>query len=813
MLDARPKYRPPKDGESIDTLACFHCGDPCDINDIRIGDKYFCCNGCRTVYELLKERDLCSYYTLDEANRGRSPKDAVYSRRYAYLDDAEIERRIIDFSDADTRVATFRIPAMHCSSCIWLLERLNAIHDGIVSSRVNFPRKEVTVTWKASKLALSELVTLLASVGYEPYISLQSVAEKRRRDTDRKLYYKIGVAGFSFGNIMLFSFPEYLATDAGIDPVFEVFFRYINVLLALPVFFYSSLEYFQSAWSGLRRKLLNIDVPLSIGILMLFGRSMYDIFSHADAGYLDSFAGLVFFLLIGKVFQKKTYDALSFDRDFRSYFPLSVAVRENGHESTIPLTKLKIHDRIIVRNQELIPADAVLLRGEANIDYSFVTGEADLVQKKSGEHIHAGGRQIGQLIELEVVKDIEQSYLTRLWNNDVFTKEEHHGLTRLVDRISGRFTAAVLLIATSAALFWLWMDPSMVVTVFTAVLIIACPCALALSSPFALGSAQRVFGNNDFYIKNTETVEKLASIDTIVFDKTGTLTRNASTSIRFRDGVLSEEEQSMVKSLLRQSTHTLSRQVFASLNADVTMHVEDYRELPGQGIEGRILGRRTSIGAREWTGRESGGSEVSGATKVYVSIDGNPRGFFSVPNRYRPGLKEVVDALRADYEMVILSGDSANEETALRTLFGQDVPMHFNQSPVEKMEYIARLRRHGRRVLMLGDGLNDAGALKAADVGISLSEDINTFSPACDGILSASRFAIFDRLLHYSRSSVAVVKASFVLSLTYNVTGISFAVAGLLTPLVSAILMPLSSITVVAFTTLLTRWAAHKQGL
>ncbi|MCB2204536.1 heavy metal translocating P-type ATPase metal-binding domain-containing protein [bacterium] len=798
---------------SDEELLCYHCGDRCDSADVAIGDKYFCCNGCKTVYEMLAEKDLCDYYSIDDDRRGKSPLDSGYSHRYDYLDDETVAAQLIDFSDGDTRMASFRIPSMHCSSCIWLIERLNALNPGVVSSRVNFPRKEATITWNATRVSLREIVILLASIGYEPYISLQDVAEKRRHVSNRKLYYRIGIAGFAFGNIMLFSFPEYLAGGGEMDPVFRFVFRYLNVLLSIPVFFYSSSEYFASAWAGLKQRYLNIDVPISLGITMLFGRSLYEIFAHVGPGFLDSFTGLVFFLLIGKIFQKKSYDALNFDRDFRSYFPLSVAVKDDEGEHNIPLTRLEIGDRIVIRNQELVPADAVLLKGEANIDYSFVTGEADLIAKKSGDRIHAGGRQVGQAVELEVIKDIEQSYLTRLWNNDVFTKESHGRLTAMVDRISRHFTAAVLAIALGAAVYWWIVDPSIVTTVFTAVLIVACPCALALSSPFALGSAQRIFGNNAFYTKNTETVEMLARVDSIVFDKTGTLTQTGSTQVHWHGPALKDEERMLVRSLLRQSTHTLSRQVFTSLAGDVTHEVASYEEVPGKGIEGVIEGRRVLIGSAEWAWRENASPVDTRSTAVYVSIDGVPRGHFTVPNLYRDGLTDLVTALREHYDLYILSGDSDREQSRLRSVFGEDVPMHFEQTPEDKLRFVQQLRAGGSNVMMVGDGLNDAGALKAADVGISISEDINTFSPACDGILSAGEFGVFNRLLEFSRTSVNIVKASFVISFGYNIVGLSFAVAGMLSPLVSAILMPVSSVTVVAFTTIATRLMARRKGL
>jgi Cu+-exporting ATPase len=283
--------------------------------------------------------------------------------------------------------------------------------------------------------------------------------------------------------------------------------------------------------------------------------------------------------------------------------------------------------------------------------------------------------------------------------------------------------------------------------------------------------------------------------------------------VRWHGPPLDDEERHIVRSLLRQSTHTLSRQVFAALAGDVANEVTGYREVAGKGIEGEVAGRRVLIGSAEWAARESAAPEETRSTPVYVSIDGAPRGHFTVPNQYREGLPELVHALGHDYRLLILSGDSDREEKRLREIFGDDVSMHFEQTPEDKLAFVQKLRNDGAHVMMVGDGLNDAGALKAADVGISISEDINTFSPACDGILSADRFAVFHRLLAFSRTSVRIVKASFVISFGYNIIGLSFAVAGLLSPLVSAILMPVSSVSVVAFTTIATRLMARREGL
>ncbi len=347
-------------GSSNENL-CYHCGDPCSNNDILVDDKHFCCNGCRTVYELLDGSDLCAYYDLNAAP-GTSPKLDGASLKYGFLDDPEIQKELIEFSDGGRSRTTLILPSIHCASCIWLLENLQILHSGITMSRVNFLRKELTVTWKSDELGLRELVELLNRIGYEPRIRLEDVQKKGRDDSRKRLYMQVGIAGFAFGNIMLLSFPEYLVRGGdSVTPELRTIFIWLNFALSLPVVLYSGVDYMISAWKGLANKVINLDVPISLGILALFGRSLYEVFTWTGVGYFDSLAGLIFLLLLGKLFQAKTYETLSFERDYTSYFPIAVIRKgENGEES-VAVTQLKQGDRIIVRNQELIPADSVLM--------------------------------------------------------------------------------------------------------------------------------------------------------------------------------------------------------------------------------------------------------------------------------------------------------------------------------------------------------------------------------------------------------------------------------------------------------------------
>lgn len=789
-------------------VKCVHCGEDCGKHPVLWEEKPFCCYGCKTVYEILGAKQLDKYYEIEPMS-GIKVEQTDMGDKYAYLDLDEIREKILLFSDGGISKVNLFIPTIHCASCIWLLENLSTLNSGIIQSIVNFPAKTVSITFKDNEISLRQLVELLVSIHYIPEITLDQLDTKSSEKASRDLLLKIGVAGFSLLNVMLYNFPEYLPGGELLEKEFLRYFGWLSFLLSLPVVFYSASDYYLSAFKGLKHKIINIDVPITLGIFTLFIESTYEIVTGSGIGFLDSLVGLVFLLLVGKWYQGKTYQALSFERDYKSYFPVAVTKLIDGKEESTPLQKITTGDRILIRNQELIPADAKLLKGYANVDYSFVTGEAIPIPKKEGELIFAGGRQVGAAIELEVVHEVEQSYLTQLWNQDKKSITDS-GLNTLINKVSEYFTVIILLIATIAAVYWLINDPSLAIFAFTSVLIIACPCALALTVPFTFGSTMRVFGRKGFYIKNTQVIEDLNKIDTIIFDKTGTLTHSRSMVANFVGETLSEEDQIMIKSLTSNSSHPLSATVKDNIEFTEIYEVTDFQEIPAMGATGLINGARINIGSKKFV---SGKEDVDvKSTNVYVFIDKNVKGYYQIENKYRDGLTYVIDNLKKSYQLYLVSGDNEAEKKNLSPIFGSDTQLFFNQSPTDKMEFVAKLKEDGKKTLMIGDGLNDAGALIKSDVGLTIADDIYSFSPACDGIIESSKFSILDQFIKFTGTSLNIVKISFVISFLYNIVGIYFAVQGTLSPLIAAILMPLSSISVVAFATFMVSYTSRNIG-
>ncbi|NND94170.1 MAG: HAD-IC family P-type ATPase [Flavobacteriales bacterium] len=783
---------------------CFHCGDKCPSDIYMLDDHLFCCNGCKTVYSILKGSGLEQFYS-QESSPGVRVK-SVDSETYAYLDEESIQERLILFNDGEQAKVKLHLPTIHCSSCLWLLENLHRMESGINAIKVDFAKRMALISFAPEQLSLRELAELLHSIGYAPHISLASEQGDEKMMTNKSLITKIGVTGFLFGNIMLLSFPEYLSTGIDLMEDYRWFFSGLILLLSLPVLLYGARDYYRSSWVSLVRGKLVIDVPIAIGITAIFLRSLYDILMGIGPGYLDSMSGLVFFLLIGKWYQAKIYDRLSFDKDFSSYFPLSVIKSEGGKDKNVPVMELKENDRLKILHQGIVPADCELISNTAEIDYSFVTGESKPVEVLHGQLIYAGGKNLGSATIFKVKKRVSQSYLTDLWNQPAFAKDRP-GLSSILDRASAHFTLAVLGIAVMTGVFWYFNDVDTLMDAVTSVLIVACPCALALSVPFALGNVRRLVGKKGFFTRSTDVLETMAKVDVIVFDKTGTLTEARDEAVEYVGVEPSDENKKAIGVLASQSAHPHSKMISGLFDHE-TLRIDQFNEVAGQGVQADIGGHSYRIGSSQFVGIDRSEADPK-ASSSWLSVDGEVLGRFLFHRRLREGVPELITNLKGNKECYLLSGDNDAESWLLRNFLDED-KMHFGMSPMDKMQFISALQSKGKKVMMLGDGLNDAGALKQSDVGIAVSDDINLFSPSCDAILEGDRMSSFYGFMKYIDSGTRVVKWSMLFSILYNVVGISIAVQGLLTPLIAAILMPLSSVTIVLFATLSTSYLINK---
>ena len=768
---------------------CFHCGDKLDFRPILYKEKSFCCNGCKCVFQILSSNDLDDFYKY-ETSPGIKPVQTT-NDKYVFLDIPEIKKRYVKFEDEQLIKVVLKLPNIHCSSCIYLLENTHKIEKNIITSQVHFAKKEASITFNKQHFKLSELALLLDNLGYPPNFQEQNSSAK----SNHNFLLRIGIAGFAFGSIMLWSFPEY--TGIGKQNLdIRSFTSWLSFAFSLPVLLISAREYYVSAYKALRSHHLNLDVPISLGIIALYSQSVYSIINQEGPGYMDSFSGFIFFLLIGKWFQNTTYQSLTFDRDYTSYFPVAARVLVDKKEEFLPIEKIEIGDIIRIRNQEIIPCDTELLNTESIIDYSFVTGESSLIYKYKGEELYAGGKIMGNVAEMEVKRKSDRSHLTQLWNESLNNKNKTKKI-RYQDKISALFLYAVLIISTISAIVWATIDPQMILKVVVSVMIVACPCALALSTPFTYGNAMRKMGNLGCYLKNIDVVESMENITAIVFDKTGTLTDPQQMEIIPSGEIVTIEAQSILFEMTGSSTHPLSAALHKSLANEKLVFIafKSFTEHIGKGIEVSIGNDDYLLGNAAFTKQGNHSNNELFYTKNGIVIQ---RYLFK--SKFRSDIKSLLSRLSKTKNFV-LSGDSDTDLPSLLEIGFKKENIYFLQSPSLKHEFIQKLQSNGEKVMMLGDGLNDASALAQADIGIAISEDMFKFTPSSEAILDAKKLNKLDDFIAISKFSRMALKICLGFSILYNLSGIIIAVSGMLSPLIAAILMPLSSITIVFLST------------
>lgn len=759
------------------------------------GGAMYCCYGCRVVAEMLASSSSSSYL-----------KEALPLRRYAYLDEATVRRKVLEFEESGQARVRLHLPAIHCSSCIYLLENLPQVEPAILRTEVHFGRKEAALHFRSDEISLSQVAALLDYIGYPPDFHSRLGGKSAPRKT---LLLRLGVAGFFFGNTMLLALPEYLHADLGLHAGLQHFFRYLMLFFSLPVLLYSAQPYFRQAFKALRMGGLSIDLPIALGLLVLFGRSTYEVLAQVGSGYFDSLTGLVFFLLIGKWYQDKTYRNFSFDRDLQSFLPLAASrIGPDGQEVPVAIEHLEENDQLRLRAGEVLPADAVLVQERASLDYSYLTGESLPLEKKKGQTVFAGARLEGAPADFLLTGPSDQSYLSSLWAQDGGEAASARAPSSLSDQISRYFTPAILAIALLAGLFWWSSGPGLALQVVTAVLIVACPCALALAEPFTQGSLMRVMGRYGLFLKNSGVINRLMQINHLVLDKTGTLTRTDDIQVSWQGGQLSAELRRAVATVAYQAQHPLARPLGNFLETSPEGQGSSYfSEQTGEGVAAQVeqfylrLGKASYVNTPEQTRR----------TAVYLEVDGQLLGYFEFQQELRASLRELASQLQEQYQLSLLSGDSDGERERFQTILGSGAQLFFRQTPHDKLAYLRQLQEQGQQVLMLGDGLNDAGALRQSNVGISLCETNVHYFPASDAVLQSPSLPYLSHFLSLAHYSRRVIKAAFGLSLAYNLVGISFALAGMLSPLVAAILMPLSSVSVVMLTTLSIRQGARRR--
>lgn len=764
---------------------CVHCDEmaivPHFLEDDKERNLPFCCSGCLTVYELLKQKSLSSYYEIKKSSavfKRRSPVE-VSRQVFTYLDDERFENDHCYKDLEDNCVMDFYLEGIHCLACLWLIEKLHEFTEGVVRSKLDLDKSIVSVT--INDLGkFSQVARELDKLGYRPHALKRNGDAKKLQEKEERTYLKrLGVAGAAAGNIMIYSISLYGGADESMAKVFNT----LTVVLALPVFTYSAWPFYQSAMTSIKNKTLSIDIPIAMSLIMGFAMGGWGLFHGFEENYFDSLTALVFLLLLSRYFLRKIQDKGLSATDLHYFYQNESVLKQTdfGYEE-VHTQFLKVGDVIKVRPEEFIPADGKVIKGESLINNSLLTGESFPDHVKVGQAVFSGTQNVSNELTVKVEKTTEDTRLGKILKNVEQGWALRSRTVDLTSKVAKYFTITVILL--SVLLFTVLLfekDFTFAMTRALTLLIVTCPCALAISVPLTFHRSLSQAAKNGIIVKSDEVFEKLASAKTIMLDKTGTITHGKLEVIKFSS---KKDLTDIIYSLEKNSRHPVGRALteFALRNGASPLEVSFQREIPGKGVEGKI------------------GDNVYIISRGEVRENGDVIARYHVNDAPRSDSRPVITRLKeAGLQVAIISGDRADVVHSLSVDVGIDKTFA-EVSPEEKVKLV---KMPG--TIMVGDGANDAMALEGADVGIAVSGAMDISLRASDVFLSTPGLSGVEKLLVLSRETMKVVRRNLVFSIIYNSLSVIFVFTGMISPLVAAIVMPLSSLTVLLSTLLGTK--------
>ncbi len=775
-------------GEYIDLMfLCVHCDEqalrPLYLPQDSERKLPFCCQGCLTVYGVLKDLSLSSYYDIKNASvsfKRRAPVK-ITENSYSYLDDKQFQADHCYRDQNGFLVMDFYLEGIHCLACLWLIEKLPQILSGVIHSKLDLEKSVASVT-VSGEGKFSLVARELDQLGYRPHALDRNQDSKLHKEKEeRSFLMRLGVAGAAAGNIMIYSFSLYAGASDETAKIFNV----LTVLLAIPVFTYSAFPFYQSAWNSLKNKMISIDIPISLALILGGIMGVRGLVLNFEENYFDSLTALVFLLLLSRYFLRKIQDRGLSAKDLHYFYQNESVLRqtENGFEDT-HTQYLKTGDVIKVRADEFIPVDGKVISGDSLLNNSLLTGESVPDHVKAGHKVFSGTQNLGAdlLIEVEhvsrdtrlgkILKHVEQGWAMRSRTVD------------LTSTVAKYFT--IIVIALSAILFmslYAEMGMSHALTRALTLLIVTCPCALAISVPLTFHRSLTLAARNGCIVKSDEVFEKLNHAQRIFLDKTGTVTLGQLEVTKLhplRPGRYNLSD--VIYSLEERSRHPVARALmeYAFKNEGKKLPVTDFREIPGKGVEGRI------------------GSDFYSICDKTIFENDSAVAVFTVKDGVRKDSAEMISRFqKKNFAVALLSGDRSEIVFPLAQEVGITNTMAFSSiSPEEKV----RLVKQNPHSVMVGDGANDAMAIEAADVGIAVSGAMDISLRAADVYLTTPGLSGVENLLTLSRETMKVVKRNLILSIVYNSLSVFFVFTGVINPLVAAIVMPMSSLTVLLST-------------
>ncbi len=787
-------------------------------------ERNFCCTGCKSVCEAIFAAGLEGFYK-------RTPEGEIFGpppeppKDLAVFDLDAVQEEFTDTA-GESREINLLVEGIHCAACVWLIEKGLCAMPGVEEARVNLTGRRLRVRWDNGRLKLSRILRRLADLGYAAAPFDPESAEGAIGRENRAMLYRMAWAGFAMMNLMWISIALYAGADQG---EFRGLFQWLGFLIATPTLLYSGAPFFRGAWSGLRSGHLSMDLPIAIGVTTTYVYSLYVTLGISRIGdvYWDTVVNFLFVILVGRYLEAiSRRKAVASSQRLLDLQP-KVATRLDGDsgesESVVPVRALKLGERVLVRPGERIPVDGVVISGGSGVDESMLTGESRPVAKTLGDQVVAGTINGAGVLTVRIGALLRETALGRIIRLVEDAQASKAPIQRLADRIVPWFVAATLGLATLTFLIWMQVDVEVAVMAATAVLIITCPCAFGMATPMAVAVATGLAASRGILVKNGAVLERLSSIDHVVFDKTGTLTLGRPTVIglasapgRWRqlDGPhdLAPEERDVLAGL--QALERLSEHPIAAAILDLCERAEigriaalvDAVEVaPGLGIKGHIEGVEILAGSREWLTRNGvqpwpDGDEQSAGTSglVHCARAGREVLRLGVADPLRPDAARVIARMRErGIRVTLLTGDRRETAEAIAVQLGGGVEVIAEVMPEDKDRVIAELQRGGRRVAMVGDGVNDAPALVRADVGIAMGSGTDVSIASADIVLMSSELGRVEEAARLSRRTLRTIRQNIGISVVYNLIMVPLAMAAVITPLIAAISMPLSSLAVI----------------
>lgn len=804
--------------EAAPRCDCAHCGLAVPATLMREGDeRQFCCAGCRQVYTLVHEWGFDQYYRLVGQQKGALEPARVTGRTFADFDD---ERQQADATEAlgpERRRTRLYLEGVHCAACVWLVEKLPAVLRGVDEVRLNLGTGVAEITWRPVHTSLSAIGRALDRLGYTPHVHHAARAQEVRRAEDRAGLARLGVAAACAMNLMFLHGALYAGEHSGMATSFEAFFRWFSLAVSIPVLFYSARPFYQTALAGLKAGLVHIDLPIALALSAAFAASAWNTVRGSGPLWFDSLAMLVAALLGARQLQRSAQRAALERADSlrgAAFVEFARRIDGDGPDAPVvevPLAALAAGDRVEVRSGEVVPADGRILSGRSSLDNAVLSGEALAVPVIEGDAVHAGATNLGARLVVRVEAAGEKTRVGALLAIVQDALSRKPVLLQTTDRLARRFVQALLglsalTLASGVSLGW-----EVALNRTVALLVVACPCALGLSVPLAFSVALMRAARLGIFVKNPDALERLRTVDTVLLDKTGTLTEGQATVTRYHGD---EAALGAALALEAESAHAVARAFQRSFGRPIRLvrTVEAVEERPGHGISGRLDGREVRVGNRMHLEADAivvsadfasvaDGMVAEGLSPVFVAIDGRVRGVAGIGDRVRQDARRTVAALhRRGIRVQLLSGDHPTIVARVaRELDLREDDAHGGLTPEQKRDVVAGLvaRKGPGSVVMVGDGVNDAAALALADVGVAVHGGTGATIVAADIVLTREGVAPLVEVLEGSRRLRGVIRRNLAFSLAYNVVAGAMAMAGLVGPLVGALVMPCSSLTVV----------------